>query len=66
MNSEIRNRKHVYLNDDIIFQLAEISEFLKSSQSTFKQERSPYSQIINLRKEEAQAKSVRNSIEKLL
>lgn len=31
MNSEIRNRKHVYLNDDIIFQLAEISEFLKSS-----------------------------------
>ncbi|ESR08819.1 hypothetical protein DIX60_10620 [Streptococcus iniae] len=47
MVQEIRNRRHVYLTDETVYQLAEISEFLKSSQMTFKQERNQ-SQIINL------------------
>lgn len=47
MAQEIRNRRHVYLTDETVYQLAEITEFLKSSQLTFKQERN-HSQIINL------------------
>lgn len=47
MNTENRKRKHVYFNDETISQLAEISDFFKSSQMTIKQERSQ-SQIINL------------------
>ncbi|HEN0543778.1 hypothetical protein [Streptococcus agalactiae] len=47
MAQEIRNRRHVYLTDETVYQLAEITEFLKSSQLSFKQERN-HSQIINL------------------